>query len=565
MSNQLKLENSFYLQTHKDDPIYWYPWAKKSLEKAKKENKSIFLSIGQSSSHWSTIMDRESFQKEPIIELLNERFIAIKVDADEHPEVAKYYQKVHQLMNRSTAGFPISIFMTENLEPFYAASYIATEAQKELLGFEELLRVISKKYITDNETLSQKGHEVLQYINPTEKKIEATKLDINILKTIKNQADHLFDKENGGFGKESKFPNISTLELLLDSYELTEDVTLLNMIIESLDAMAQGGLHDKQNGGFYNYTTDSQWEKPNMVKTLYTNALLSQLYLRTYYLTVNIKYRDIALETIEFMITHMMNENQLFSSRVYDIDKIDKNILMSLNAMAISALFQASIFDKKYQSIAIKSLDALFKNLSIDEKLFHSTLPTMTPTTEAFLEDYAYLGELLINAYQTTLDELYLVEATKISNKMIEQFYAHGKWKFSNGELTIDEDIYDSNYASSLSIALSFLMSISSLVDANYKKFVFKTLELNSYNLMRQPLSSPKLTTLLLRYLKDDIVIKSNEESLMRYLENRYSLGYPFILFKTTLNENVELFNANSCFATESTLDNIKPLIKSRK
>jgi hypothetical protein len=265
------------------------------------------------------------------------------------------------------------------------------------------------------------------------------------------------------------------------------------------------------------------------------------------------------------MITHMMNENQLFSSRVYDIDKIDKNILMSWNAMAISALFQASIFDKKYQSIAIKSLDALFKNLSIDEKLFHSTLPTMTPTTEAFLEDYAYLGELLINAYQTTLDELYLVEATKISNKMIEQFYAHGKWKFSNGELTIDEDIYDSNYASSLSIALSFLMSISSLVDANYKKFVFKTLELNSYNLMRQPLSSPKLTTLLLRYLKDDIVIKSNEESLMRYLENRYSLGYPFILFKTTLNENVELFNANSCFATESTLDNIKPLIKSRK
>ena len=565
MLNQLKFENSFYLQKHKNDAICWYPWSEKSLEKAKEENKSIFLSIGQSSSHWSTIMDKESFQKEPIIELLNERFIAIKVDADEHPEIAKYYQRVHQLMNRSTAGFPISIFMTENLEPFYAASYIATEAQKELLGFEELLRVISKKYITDNETLSQKGHEVLQYINPKEQKIEATKLDINILKTIKNQANHLFDNENGGFGKESKFPNISTLELILDSYELTQDVSLLNMVTQSLDAMTTGGLHDKKNGGFYNYTTDSQWEKPNMVKTLYTNALLSQLYLRTYYLTVNKEYRDTALETIEFMITHLFNNNQLFYSRVYDTDKIDKNILMSWNSMAISALFQASTLDKKYQSIAIKSLDALFKNLSINEELFHSTLSTNTPTTEAFLEDYAYLGELLINAYQTTLDELYLVEATKISNKMIEQFYVHGKWKFSNGKFTIDEDIHDSNYASSLSIALSFLMSISSLVDANYKKFVFKTLELNSYNLMRQPLTSPKLTTILLRYLKDDIVIKSNEELLTEHLNNRYSLGYPFILFKTTLDEKIELYNSNSCFAIERTFNNIKPLIKSRR
>jgi len=563
MSNLLEHENSFYLQKHKDDTIFWYPWGEKSLEKAKEEHKSIFLSIGYCSSQWSSIMDKESLNQEPISALLNERFIAIKVDAEEHPEIAKYYQKVHQLMNRSRAGFPLSIFLTENLEPFYAGSYIAPEAQKELLGFEDLLRVVSKKYITDYETLSQKGRETLQYINPKEQKIEATKLDINILKTIILQSHNLFDKKNGGFGESPKFPNVSTLELILDSYELTQEASLLEMVTQSLDAMSQGKLYDHKDGGFYNYTSDAEWKEPYLVKTIYNNALLSQLYLRAYYLTVNSKYKNIAIETIDFMLSTLFN-NQLFYARVYEKDKIDKNIIMPWNCMVISALFQASNIDKKYYSIASKTLDNLLEKFMKEEKLFHATLPEKKPLTEGFLEDYAYLGETLINAYQNTLNESYLIKATQISNTIIEQFYAYGKWKFTNGDFQIEEEIHDTNYPSSLSVALSLLMSISSLVDNNYKKFVFKTLELNSYNLMRQPLSSPKLTTLLLRYLKDDIVISSKETLLIANIKDRSSLGYPFVLFKTTLENKIELYNNNSCFAVKETFQAIKPLIKSR-
>jgi len=557
MSNNLEFENSPYLKSHKNSPINWYAWEEKTFQKAKDENKSIFLSIGHSYSHWCLRMEEESFSKEPIAELLNERFIAIKVDSQEHPELAKYYQKVHKLMNRSRAGFPLSVFMTENLEPFYVASYIAPEAQKELLGFEALLRVVSNKYITDNETLVTKGREVLENINPKVEKIEATKLHINVLKTIELHSQELLDKEHGGFGTSPKFPNTSTLELLLDGYELTKKQVFLDSVLLSLDAMSQGGLYDAINGGFYNYTQENNWQNPYPLKTTYDNALLAKLYLRAYQLTAKEAYKEIAFETINFMLSNM-SKSKLFFSKIYKETETDKSVITSWNSMMISTLFIASTFDEKYQNSAIESLDALLSTLYINDTLYHSTQIASQPQINAFLEDYAYLGETFIIAYQSTLDESYLIKATHFSNVLIEQFYKHGKWNFSNGSFTIEEEIFDSSYPSSLSVASSLMMSISSLVDSNYKKFVFKTLELNSYNLMRQPLSSPALTQLLLRYLKDDIIIKSNETLLQKSLNKRTSMGYPFVLFKTTLDENILLCNSHSSFATETDFKNIK-------
>ena len=557
MSNYLEFETSPYLKSSKNSPVNWHSWEEATFQKAKSEHKSIFLSIGHSYSHWCSLMDEESFSTEPIAELLNERFIAIKVDSQEHPELSKYYQRVHKLMNRSTAGFPLSIFLTENLEPFYAASYIAPEAQKELLGFEALLRVVSNKYITDNETLVTKGCEILENINPKIEKIEATKLHINVLKTIEIHSKELLDKEYGGFGTSPKFPNISTLKLILDSYELTKNQLFLEAVTLSLDAMYQGELYDHKNGGFYSYTQKSNWTKPYLLKTLYDNALLSNLYLRAYQVTKKKAYKEIAFQTIDFVLSQM-SESKLFFSKNYQETDMDKSIITSWNSMMISTLFIASTIDEKYQNIAIESLKKLLSTLFIHETLYHSTQTDTQPKIKAFLEDYAYLGETLITAYQSTLDESYLIKATQFANTLIEKFYKYGKWNFSNGLFTIEEEIFDSTYPSSLAIAGSLLMSISSLVDTNYKKFVFKTLELNSYNLMRQPLSSPTLTQLLLRYLKDDIIIKSNEILLKKSLNKRCSLGYPFVLFKTTLDENILLCNSHSSFATETNFEDIK-------
>ena len=560
MPKPLKKESSFYLQ-NTNNSINWYPWGEKALEKAKNENKSIFLSIGYSFCHWCQIMEEESFQDKNIAELLNERFISIKVDKEEYPDIAKYYQKVYKLMNRSDSAFPLSIFMTENLKPFYADSYISPEAQEEKLGFEELLRVISKKYITDHDTLVQKGDEVLQYINPKEKKIDATKLHIDILNTITTHTDNLVDKNEGGFGDSIKFPNVSTLELLLDTYQLTKNDTILNATLLSLDGMYQNNLYDHQNGGFYNYSKDKKWTIPHKVKTTYDNALIIQLYLRAYQLTQNQAYKEVALKTVDFMLTQMAEE-KLFFAKMDETKKgsiTDKTIITSWNAMMISTLFKVSVIDTTYKNLAIDSLETLLDKVYINSTLYHTT----ALTTKDFLEDYAYVGEMLIEVYQATLDESYLIMATQFSNKLIEKFYNYGQWNFANGAFQIEADIYDSEYPSSVSTAISLLMNISSLVDTNYKKFVFKTLEINSYNLMRQPLSSPKLTHILLRYLKDDLILKSKGELLEKYLNQKTQLGYPYLLYKTSLEENISLCNSNSCFATEDNFDNIKSLIES--
>lgn len=643
MPNQLIHETSPYLLQHANNPINWLPWGAEALTKAKAENKSIFLSIGYSSSHWCQIMEKESFQDEKIAQLLNERFIAIKVDREERPDIDKYYQEIYQLINRRAGGWPISIFMTENLEPFYAASYIAPEARREEFGFEELLRTVSKKYITEYETLVEKGREILQNMNVKNKTIQATKLNLTITKNIALHAENLHDTKEGGFGKAPKFPHASTLALLLNQYLLTQEKELLDTALHSLDGMSKGGLYDPIDGGFFRFSTDEQWLLPHFEKTTYDNALLSEVYLQAYHLTKDTYYKKIAFETLDFMLSHMQQSNLFYAVSddhrseiegeytTYDYDEVvqkltengysrleitkicttlnitkdghfknkniirmdhpkaidwdyydkvimilkeirqkksypfrDKRVITSWNAMMISALFKASTVNSDYRVIAIESLASLLENLYVNGTLYHSKILDTQPKVKAFLEDYAYLGEALITAYQTTLDEGYLIMATKFANCAIEEFYNHGQWKFSNGEFEIQEEIHDNRYPSSVATILSLLMSISSLVDVHYKKFVFKTLELNSYTLMRQPLSSPKLTQMVLRYIKDDIIIKSNERLLEEVVDKKELLNYPFVLLKTTLDENFVLCNSHSSFATAITFESIKPLIENR-
>ena len=499
MSNHLKNESSLYLQQHAKDPIDWYPWGEEALRRAKAEHKPIFLSIGYSSNLRCQIMEEESFQNEKIAELLNERFISIKVDKEEHLDIDAYYQEVYKLMNRRVGGSPISIFMTENLEPFYSATYISTEAQEAELGFEELLRTISKKYITEYETFEEKGKEVLQYINRKEKSIEATKLDLALFNTIRTHTNNLLDKKSGGFGTGSKFPNTSTLELLLESYQETKDETLLEATLLSLDKMEKGEIYDHLNGGFYRYSSNEDWSNPHRVKTTYDNALISQLYIRAFQLTNNQSYKEVAFKTIDFMLEQMSEEGLFFAKKdeIQKEETIDKSMLSAWNAMMISTLFKASAIDEKYKSIAIQSLDALLNTVYLNQTLYRNS----SLKIEGLLEDYAYLGEALIEAYQATNNEDYLHLATEFANKLIEVFYNYAQWNLSNSSFKIKANIYDTDYPSALSTACSLLLKISTLVDSTYKKFVFNTLELHSYTIMRQPLSSPKLTEVTLNYL----------------------------------------------------------------
>ena len=513
------------------------------IKKAKKENKCIYLFIESPSSYWSKKMDKESLENSTVNKLLEERFISIKIDKNERPDIERYYQKVYSLMNRQAGGTPLTIFLTENLEPFYSASYIAPHAIEQQLGFEELLKVISKKYITDYETLSKKGQEVLEFIEPKEEQIQATRLNLNIIKTIEIQSIELLDKEYGGFTKVPKFHNVTLLELLLDVYLLEKNQSILEAVTLTLDNMAKGGFYDAKNGGFYTYATKEDWSEAYEVKTTYDNALLASLYIRAYQITQNKKYKEVAFKTIDFMI------NQRENSKLFKLK--DEKYICSWNALMVKTLFKAGTIDKKYHIYALESLEALLSTFYRNGMLYH------VEETKAFLEDYTELGEALIVAYQYTLDESFLIMATQFANLIVEHYYNYSKWIFSTNEFKTRETIHDKTLPSSISSALSLLLSISSLVDVNYKKFVFKTLELHSYNLMRQPLSSPKLTQMVLRYLKDDTVIKSSVDLLKENIDKRDRINYPYILFKNSNDSKFQICNSHSCYTTEQSFDKV--------
>ena len=643
MANHLKNELSPYLQQHADNPVDWYPWGDKAFKKAIEEHKPIFLSIGYSSCHWCHVMEHESFEDDKIAGILNKYFISIKVDREERPDLDKYYQDVYQLMNGHAGGWPTSIFLSEDLKPFYSATYIPNVPKYDMMSFPSLLETIADKYKNNKASLISEADRILDNLNPKKDKIEATKLDNSIIGRYTSQANGLFDDKNGGFGKSPKFPQTSTIDLLLDIYKLDNDKETLNMALFSLSSMAKGGLRDLVDGGFCRYSTDSKWLVPHFEKMTYDNALLSSVYLKAYHATSNDFYKNIAFETLDFMI-EKMSENYLFYSasdadvkgeegryfvytykeaiesfqkakipnkvhagladalhisregnfetkNIVHIDDpkstnipyynealealkkhrkkrtypfIDKKIIVSWNAMMITSLFRAGRVDSQYLKIAMKSLDRLLSTMYIHSQLFHSTLINKEPKIQAFLEDYAYLGEALIEAYESTLDENYLITAQKLLNSAIEKYYENGKWKFSRGEFETDADIYDSSYPSSVSTILSALYSISSLVDVIYKKFIFKTLERHSYNLMRQPISTPKMSKIVIRYLRDDIIIKAKEEKLKMYIKDIDNLPHPFLLIKGDSNDGFMLCNSNSCFGHEKNFDGIVEILEKR-
>jgi uncharacterized protein len=645
MANRLKTEHSPYLQQHADNPVDWYPWGEEAFEKARKENKAIFLSIGYSSCHWCHVMEHESFEDEATAKIMNDNFIAVKVDREERPDIDKHFQEVYQLMNQRPGGWPTSIFLTQEQKPFYSATYIPDEPRYGMMSFSSLLEVIADKYKGEKELLIEKADEILRFLNPKEDKIQATKLDLTIINRVEDQAKQLFDNQDGGFNKAPKFPQASTLDLLLDVYKFTGDKETLNMALHSLTSMAKGGLRDLVEGGFSRYSTDNEWLIPHFEKMTYDNAQLSEVYLKAYHVSGNEFYKNVAFETLDFMLDKMSEDDLFYSASdadtegeegkyfVYSYEKalksfekagipkeahsalakslhitkegnfegkniirvddpsatdkipyyaealealqqrrekrvhpfIDKKVLVSWNAMMIKSLFKASRTDKKYLKPAIKALDALLQSMYINSELYHSTLIGKTPKIKAFLEDYAYLSEVLIEAYESTFNEIYLITATKLTNNAIEKYFVKGKWKFSRGEFETNADIFDSSYPSSVSTMLSVLYSISSLVDVVYKKFVFKTLEIYSYDVMRQPISTPRMTRMVIRYLKDDVIIKAQEEKLKTHMKDLDSLAHPFTLFKNDTNDGFMICNSNACFGHERAFSGVKEVLDKRQ
>ncbi len=299
-TNALIDEESPYLRQHAHNPVDWLPWGKEAFAKAKKENKLIFLSIGYSTCHWCHVMEKESFENEEIAALINRYYIPIKVDKEERPDLDRYYQSVYALMHRRSGGWPLTIIMTPDGLPFYSATYIPPEDGYGVEGMKTLLPKLASLYHEHPQMVRRRALAVVRLVDRyLHARFSPVKLDTALSKRALDELQKSFDSKYGGFGKEVKFPQVPTLDLLCDIYLVTNNPQALRMVTKTLDAMANGGIFDQIEGAFFRYSTSRDWSMPHFEKMLYTNAQLVHIYTRAYFLTGKQLYKRITLRTIK--------------------------------------------------------------------------------------------------------------------------------------------------------------------------------------------------------------------------------------------------------------------------
>jgi len=311
--NRLVHEKSPYLIQHAHNPVDWFPWGEAAFKKAHQEEKPIFLSIGYSTCHWCHVMEQESFENEQLASLLNAHFIAVKVDREERPDVDNIYMQVCQALTGS-GGWPLTIIMTPDREPFYAATYLPIRNRGGMPGLTEILNSIAGMWQKDRDKALRAGREVTSAIKKSATRHVIESLGSQIFENAFNQYQKAFDLDFGGFGTAPKFPMPHALSFLLKYSELYNQSRALAMVEKTLQAMYQGGIYDHIGYGFARYSTDRKWLVPHFEKMLYDNALLVIAYIQAHRVTGKDLYRQVARDTLEYILRDMTSPEGGFYS-----------------------------------------------------------------------------------------------------------------------------------------------------------------------------------------------------------------------------------------------------------
>lgn len=314
--NGLINEKSPYLLQHAYNPVNWYPWSDEAFQKAKAEEKPVFLSIGYSTCRWCHNMARESFKDKEIASILNENFVSIKVDREELPHVDRVYMSVCEGLT-GQGGWPLTVFMTPDKTPFFAGTYFPKENMGGRIGFKELITRIITKWNTDKISLEKEGEKIAKILASQLDHVEGGKIDESLFEKSYSELKDRFDPQYGGFAKSPKFPMPSTLLFLLRYVNMYEkDDKAASMIKITLDGMYKGGLFDHLGGGFYRYSVDNRWLVPHFEKMLYDNALLALAYLEAYQWSRDELYKEVAVSTLEFLEREMLDKNGAFYTAI---------------------------------------------------------------------------------------------------------------------------------------------------------------------------------------------------------------------------------------------------------
>ena len=319
-ANRLINEKSPYLLQHAHNPVNWYPWCEEAFEKAEKEDKPIFLSIGYSTCHWCHVMERESFEDDEVARVLNENFVSIKVDREERPDIDTIYMDTCQLLT-GHGGWPLTIFALPNKKPFYSGTYFSKEDSQYMDGLITLLNKIISAWKDSKDKILESSDEIVKALhNMTdfgEARADTPKKTYDKNEFLKESFYTLkssFDSEYGGFGSKPKFPTPHNLWFLLEYYKTNNNRDALNMVETTLDAMYSGGIYDHIGFGFSRYSTDRLWLVPHFEKMLYDNALLAILYSKAYETTKKEKFKSVANEIFTYLLRDMKDEKDGFYS-----------------------------------------------------------------------------------------------------------------------------------------------------------------------------------------------------------------------------------------------------------
>jgi uncharacterized protein YyaL (SSP411 family) len=315
--NRLANETSPYLLQHADNPVDWYPWGEEALARAREEDKAILLSIGYSACHWCHVMEHESFEDEGTAALMNERFVNIKVDREERPDLDSVYMDAVVSLT-GHGGWPMTVFLTPDGEPFFGGTYYPPEPRHGLPSFRQVLEAVADAYRDRRAEVGRSARELVEAVRrsselaPSKEPLQPSLLQ-DAVRGLRSQ----LDPQWGGFGRAPKFPPASALDFLLRRGEL-------DPVTKTLDAMAAGGMYDLVGGGFHRYSVDERWLVPHFEKMLYDNALLAPVYLHAWVVTGERRYREVAEQTLEYVLRELsLPEGGLASAQDADTDGVE--------------------------------------------------------------------------------------------------------------------------------------------------------------------------------------------------------------------------------------------------
>ena len=474
--NRLAQETSPYLLQHADNPVDWYAWGEEAFDRARAEDKPILLSIGYSACHWCHVMEHESFEDDETARLMNERFVNVKVDREERPDVdALYMEAVVALTGHG--GWPMTVFITPEGVPFFGGTYYPPEPRHGMPSFRDVLETISALYrdrrgaVDGTASQLREALEQASKISPSSEPLTEQLLQ-DASRTLRRQ----FDPEWGGFGGAPKFPPASTLEFLLRMH-LRGDEEALPMVGKTLDAMAAGGMYDLVGGGFHRYSVDRTWLVPHFEKMLYDNALLASAYLHAWVATGHERYRTIVEQTLEYVVRELALPEGGFASaqdadtegvegltftwtaeegvpeqllhpfeegrsiirgeldeqlrrRLFDVRDQrpkplrDDKAIASWNGLLLAALAEAArrLDRRDWLDAAVGVGEFLLGPLSDDEARLYRTFREGRAKNTGFLEDYADVANGLYELHVATGDLRWLEEARRLAGLAVELF-----------------------------------------------------------------------------------------------------------------------------------------------